>query len=49
MTQQSRWDVNVSVSNAFTDEVEVNHNMLSALMLDRVGGMVDHTDVVAVG
>jgi hypothetical protein len=31
-----------------TDNVEINLNMLSALMLNRVGGEIDSTDVVAV-
>jgi hypothetical protein len=31
-----------------TNEVEINFNMLGALMLDGVGGEVDHTDVVVV-
>jgi hypothetical protein len=31
-----------------TDKVEINLNMLSALMLNRVGGEIDSTDVVAV-
>jgi hypothetical protein len=30
------------------DEVEINLNMFGALMLDEVGGDVDHADVVVV-
>jgi hypothetical protein len=32
--------------DTLTDEVEINLNMLDALMLDIVGGKVDHTNVV---
>jgi hypothetical protein len=38
------WDSN---GNALADEVEINPNMLGALMLDEVGGEVDDVDVVA--
>jgi hypothetical protein len=41
-------DENVSDSNALTNEVEINLNMLDALMLDRVGGEVDRAGVIAV-
>jgi hypothetical protein len=39
-------DANIFDINA--NEVEINFNMLRALMLYGVGGEVDHTDVVAV-
>jgi hypothetical protein len=48
---RSRWDVedtNVPDGNALMDKVKINLNMLGALMLNRVGGEVDGTDVVAV-
>jgi hypothetical protein len=41
-------DANVADGHAFSDEVEVDLYMLGALMLNRVGGEVDSTDVVAV-
>jgi hypothetical protein len=31
-----------------SDEVKINLNMLSTLMLDRIGGHVDCTDIVAI-
>jgi hypothetical protein len=41
-------DENVSDSNALTNEVEINLNMLDALMLYGVGGEVDRAGVIAV-
>jgi hypothetical protein len=41
-------DVDSTDGDTFPDKVEVNHNMLGTLMLHRVGGEVDGTDVVAV-
>jgi hypothetical protein len=41
-------DANVDDGRAFPDEVEVDLYMLGALMLNRVGGEVDSTDIVAV-
>jgi hypothetical protein len=41
-------DENVSDSNALTNEVEINLNMLDTLMLDGVGGEVDRAGVIAV-
>jgi hypothetical protein len=41
-------DANISNGNTVTDEVEINLNMLDALMLDGVGGEVDRADIVAV-
>jgi hypothetical protein len=41
-------DTHISNGDTLTDEVEVDLNMLGALMLDGVGGEVDCTDVVAV-
>jgi hypothetical protein len=41
-------DTHISNGDTLTDEVEVDLNMLGALMLDGVGGEVDRTDVVAV-
>jgi hypothetical protein len=43
----TRW-TRTSATATLTDEVEVDLNMLGELMLDGVGGEVDHTDVVAV-
>jgi hypothetical protein len=39
---------NLSQSNLLTDEVNVDLNILRAAMMDRVGGHVDSTDIVAV-
>jgi hypothetical protein len=41
-------DKNVPDGNALTDKVEINLDMLDALVLAGVGGEVDNTDVVAV-
>jgi hypothetical protein len=41
-------DPDVSNGNSLTDEVEVDLNMLRALVLDGVGGEVHGADVVAV-
>jgi hypothetical protein len=41
-------DTNVPDGNVLADEVEINLNMLGALVLDGVGGEVDGVDVVAV-
>jgi hypothetical protein len=41
-------DTNVTNGNALADKVEINVNMLGALVLNRVGGEVDGVDVVAV-
>jgi hypothetical protein len=41
-------NTNVTDSNALTDKVEINHNMLGALVLNGVGGEVDGTDVITV-
>jgi hypothetical protein len=41
-------DANISDNGTLTDEVEINLNMLGALMLDKVGVEVDRVDVVAV-
>jgi hypothetical protein len=41
-------DTNVSDGNVLTDEVEIDFNMLGALVLDEVDGDVDGTDVVIV-
>jgi hypothetical protein len=38
----------IANGNTLADEVEVNLNMLRALMLNRVGGHVDDTDVVTI-
>jgi hypothetical protein len=35
-------------NNALANELEINFNMLCAIMMDEVGGEVDRTDVVAV-
>jgi hypothetical protein len=41
-------DTNVSDDNVLANKVKINLNMLGALVLNRVGGEVDSTDVVAV-
>jgi hypothetical protein len=41
-------DTNIIDGNAFPDEVEVDLDMLCALMLNGVGGEVDGADVIAV-
>jgi hypothetical protein len=41
-------DINVPDDNTLVDKLDINLNMLGALVLDRVGGEVDSTDVVAV-
>jgi hypothetical protein len=41
-------DINVPDGNTLADKLDINLNMLGALVLDRVGGKVDSTDVVAV-
>jgi hypothetical protein len=40
--------MNVTDGNALADKVKINLNILSALVLNRVGGEVDDTDIVAV-
>jgi hypothetical protein len=40
--------MNVPDGNALTDKVEINLDMLGALVLDGVGGEVDGVDIVAV-
>jgi hypothetical protein len=46
-SHQDMEDTNIIDGKTLTYEVEINLNMLGALMLDRVGGQVDGTDVVA--
>jgi hypothetical protein len=41
-------DTDITDGNAFPDEVDVNLDMLGALMLNEVDGEVDDADVVAV-
>jgi hypothetical protein len=41
-------DTNVSDSDALVDKVEINLNILCALVLDGVGGEIDHIDIVVV-
>jgi hypothetical protein len=41
-------DTNVPDGNVLVDEVEINLNMLGALVLNKVGGEVDDTDFVIV-
>jgi hypothetical protein len=46
-----RWDMkntNITNGNALVDEVEINLDMLRALMLNRVSGQVDNTDIVTI-
>ena len=38
----------IIMGNAFPHEVEINLNVLGTLMLHRVGGHVDNTDIVAI-
>jgi hypothetical protein len=45
---QDSEDANISDDNALADEVEINLNILGALMLDGVGGEVDRADIVTV-
>jgi hypothetical protein len=41
-------DTKITGSNPFSDEVKINLDVLGVLMLDRVGGHVDSTDVVTI-
>ena len=41
-------DTNFTEGDSFSDEVQVNLDMLGSLMLDWVSGEVDSTDVVAI-
>ena len=41
-------DTKITNGNPLPDEVEVNLNMLGALMLNRIGGHVDGADVVTI-
>jgi hypothetical protein len=41
-------DADIADVHAFPNEVEVDLDMLGALMLNRVGGEVDDTDVITV-
>jgi hypothetical protein len=41
-------DTNVPDGNELTYEVEINLNMLGALVLDKVSGEVDATDIVVI-
>ena len=41
-------DTKITNSNTLPDEVKINLNVLCALMLNRVGGYVDGTDVVTI-
>jgi hypothetical protein len=41
-------DTNISDDNVLTDKVEINFNMLGALVLDGIGEEVDGADVVTV-
>jgi hypothetical protein len=43
-----RRDMNISDGDTLANEVEINLNMLRALMLDGVGGEVDCANVIAV-
>jgi hypothetical protein len=40
-------DANFSDGDALADKVEINLNMFGALMLNGIGGEVDHANVVA--
>jgi hypothetical protein len=37
--------MNIFEGDALTEEVEINLNLLGALMLNRVGEEVDHADI----
>jgi hypothetical protein len=39
---------NITDGNSLLEEVKINLNMLSTLMLDWIGGHVDCTDIVAI-
>jgi len=41
-------DTNFTEGDSFSDEVQINLNMLGSLMLDWVGGEVDGTDIVTI-
>ena len=41
-------DADFTEGDSFSDEVQVNLDMLGSLMLDWVGGEVDSTDVVTI-
>jgi hypothetical protein len=41
-------DINVPDDNTLADKLDINLNMLGALVLDKVGGELDSTDVVTV-
>jgi len=41
-------DTNFTEGDSFSDEVQINLNMLGSLMLDRVDGEVDGTDIVTI-
>jgi hypothetical protein len=41
-------DTKITNCNSLPDEVKINLNVLSALMLNRVGGHVDRADVVTI-
>jgi nucleoside-triphosphatase THEP1 len=40
--------MNSADSNLVSDEIQIDLNMLGALMLNRIGRKIDSTDVVAV-
>jgi hypothetical protein len=39
-------DTNITNGTTLADEVEINLDMLGTLMLNRVSGQVDNTDIV---
>jgi hypothetical protein len=41
-------NTNITDGNALADEVEINLDMLRALMLNPVSGQVDNTDIVTI-
>jgi len=41
-------DPDQSQGHFFANEVDVNINVLCVSMMYRVGGLVDHTDIVAI-
>ena len=41
-------DANFTEGDSFSDEVQINLNMLGSLMLDRVSGEVNGTDIFTI-
>ena len=41
-------DTNITNGDTLSDEVEINLDMLRTLMLNRVRGEINHTDIVTI-